>query len=330
MDLSILDMYFKSHKYPFTNHQLDSYREFIKSYIPRTIQSYNPITMIKYDDLQNICMKVEIFVGGKDGTKIFVDRPINFENGEAILITPNDARLKNLTYETHLYADVIVEITDVDDKITKKEFNKVAIGSIPIMLHSDICILHNQGSKVLRRLGECVYDTGGYFIINGKEKVIVAQERKTTNRLIVDKLKDDTRYDYKGSIRCTGESGETMLSPRTVEFYLVKHRENDFDNLFKETNSDDETDTAIVPEQTSRQPMTIVVRLPSVIGVIPLFTFFRALGIESDKDIYEAIFGTNFSDVEKTFFDDFIRPSICDNKLIFIRKQMLLNICNLL
>ena len=312
MDLSILDMYFKSHKYPFTNHQLDSYREFIKSYIPRTIQSYNPITMIKYDDLQNICMKVEIFVGGKDGTKIFVDRPINFEDGEAVLITPNDARLKNLTYESHLYADVIVEITDVEGAISKKEFNKVAIGSIPIMLHSDICVLHNQGSKVLRRLGECVYDTGGYFIINGKEKVIVAQERKTTNRLFVTKLKDDTKYDYKGSIRCTGESGETMLSPRTVEFYLVKYRESDFDNLFKTTDSDDEADKPV--EQTSRQPMTIVVRLPSVTGVIPLFTFFRALGIESDKDIYEAIFGTNFSAVEKSFFDDFIRPSICDNK----------------
>ena len=51
------------------------------------------------------------------------------------------------------------------NKIIIKKFENVAIGSIPIMVHSDICILHGQGSDVLRELGECVYDTGGYFII---------------------------------------------------------------------------------------------------------------------------------------------------------------------
>ena len=57
----ILDLYFKDHKYPFTGHHLDSYRDFIKSKIPYIIKSYNPITMIKYDDFDNIIMKVDFF-----------------------------------------------------------------------------------------------------------------------------------------------------------------------------------------------------------------------------------------------------------------------------
>jgi DNA-directed RNA polymerase II subunit RPB2 len=296
---NILDVYFQNHQYPFTSHHLDSFREFIKTYIPHTIQSYNPITMIKYDDYDNILMRVDIYIGGKDGTNIYVDRPITFEDGNAKLLTPNDARLRNLTYESHIYANVFVEITDINNNKMHKEFKNVAIGSIPIMLHSDICILHSQGAEVLQRLGECVYDTGGYFIIDGKEKVIIAQERITTNRLFVSKIKDDNTFSIKGLIRCTGETGETMLSPRTVEFYFVKN---------PDINTEDD-----VAEDYRDKKGAIMVSLPSVQGKIPLFTLFRALGLESDKDIYEAIFGVDNNEIEKNMFDNFIRPSIYNN-----------------
>ena len=297
---NILDLYFQNHKYPFTSHHLDSFREFIKTYIPQTVQSYNPITMIKYDDYGEILMQVDVYIGGKSGDQIYVDRPITFENGNARLLTPNDARLRNLTYESHLYANVLVEITNLEGNKITKEFKNVAIGSIPIMLHSDICVLNGQGSEVLRKLGECVYDTGGYFIIDGKEKVIIAQERITTNRLFVSKIKDDKTFDYKGLIRCTGETGETMLSPRSIEFYLVK-------------NPDTETEEDVAEEHRHRKG-AIMVSLPSVTGKIPLVAFFRALGIESDKQIYESIFGVGNNEVEKTFFDNFIRPSLYDNE----------------
>lgn len=302
----IIDLYFKNHKYPFTNHHLDSYREFIKTYIPQTIKSYNPITMIKYDDNNNIIMKVDIYVGGEDTDQIFIDKPITFENGSAKLITPNDARLKNLTYETHIYANILVKITDGDNNVITKKFNNIAIGSIPIMLHSDACILNGQGSVILRELGECVYDTGGYFIIDGKEKVIIAQERISTNRLFITKIKDDQNFSYKGLLRCTGETGETMLSPRTIEFYLVKNPDI--------TVEDD------VTEEYKNIKGTIVISLPSVTGKIPLFIFFRALGIESDKDIYETIFGDDNNEVETTFFTNFIRPSMTYNYYEYDKK----------
>ena len=63
------------------------------------------------------------------------------------------------------------------------KFDKVGLCNIPIMLQSKICSLHNMDKNTLRLAGECEYDQGGYFIIDGKEKVIVAQERQIENKL---------------------------------------------------------------------------------------------------------------------------------------------------
>lgn len=300
----ILDLYFKDHKYPFTGHHLDSYRDFIKSQIPYIIKSYNPITMIKYDDSQNMIMKVDVYVGGENGDEIYVDRPTTYENGTPKLITPNDARMRNLTYETHIFAKIFIRITTDDTANTfTRTFNNVAIGSIPIMLHSDICILKNQGSNILRQLGECPYDTGGYFIIDGKEKVIIAQEKIVTNKLFVNKLKDDNDgFSHKGVIRCVSEKG--ALAPHSVEFYYVGTPLSE-DGI----NNDDEVE---IKYDTAKNYIygSIHISLPSFNGKIPLFILFRAFGIVSDKDIYKTIFGNNLNSVEKNYFDNFIRPSI--------------------
>ena len=334
----ILDVYFENNKYPFTSHHLDSFRELIKSYIPKTIKSYNPITMIKYDDVGTLIMKTELYVGNKNSDEIYLDRPIYFEEGDMKILTPNDARLRNLTYESHLYANVFVEITDYskdvsdDNYIISKTFNNVAIGSIPIMLHSDICILNGQGSEVLKELGECIYDTGGYFIIDGKEKVIVAQERNSTNKLFVLPLKDDNKYSHKAFIFCAAESGETMLSPKKIEFYINhsnKNEKNNTDTIDDEDDSDEEDkEKDNQKKQNKNIQGSIEVKLPFINKTIPLVVFFRALGIESDKDIYESIFGIDNNETERIFFDEFIKPSLYDikssndnNKYIFTQQD---------
>ena len=305
---NILDMYFRDHKYPFTGHHIDSFRKLIKTYIPEIVKSYNPITMIKYDDFNNVRMKTDVYVGGKDGDEIFLDRPITYDAGDAKLITPNDARLKNLTYESNIYANILVEITDVEDNKFQKVFKRVALGSIPIMLHSDACILNNQGSDVLRKIGECIYDTGGYFIIDGKEKVIISQERITTNKLFVSVLKDDDIYSHKAVIMCTGDKGDNMLTPKTVQFVVVKDEVKK--QIFEKENDEEEDRES---STVTRKPRTIMVNIPSFNGYIPLCIFFRALGVESDKDIYESIFGIGNTEVENVFFENFIRPSFAHN-----------------
>jgi len=306
----ILDLYFKDHKYPFTGHHLDSYRDFVKTQIPYIIKSYNPITMIKYDDSQNMKMKVDVYIGGENGDEIYIDRPTTYEDGTPKLITPNDARMRNLTYETHIFAKVFIRITTDDTANTfTKNFNNVAIGSIPIMLHSDACILKNQGSNILRRLGECPYDSGGYFIIDGKEKVIIAQEKIVTNKLFVNILKEDPDgFGHKGVIRCVADKG--ALAPRSVEFYHVKTPLLDGGLL-----QDDEINNEY---QTTKKYIhgSIHVSLPSFNSKIPLFVLFRALGIESDKEIYKTIFGNNLNDIEKNYFDNFIRPCVLSSNYV--------------
>lgn len=291
----ILDRYFEDHRYPFTKHHLDSFREFLRTYIPNTVRSYNPIVMMKEDAAGNEILRVQIFIGGKDGKRIFIERPtILDEDGKAMLLTPQDARLRNLTYSSHLFADILVEYyKDGSAAPVTRDFPMTHIGSVPLMLHSESCILHGQGSRVLQGFGECPMDPGGYFIIDGKEKVIVSQERITTNRLFIGKS-EDPNYSYKGMIRCTGSSGETALSPRTVELYLIRNPDT-----FMEPN---------VKEDFQKSKGAIMVSLPSIRGLVPLTTVFRALGIESDRQIVELICGP----IEKahTAFMDFIRPSL--------------------
>lgn len=294
MEWKVLGQYFRDHMYPFTNHHLDSYRDFLRTHIPTTIKTYNPITMVKYDDHEQVQLKVDIYVGGKDAKNVYLDRPVMFDNeGKQILLTPHEARLRNLTYQTNVFADLEVHFTKEDGSVSERTFSRVLIGAVPIMTHSDPCVLHGQGSDVLRELNECVYDQGGYFIVDGKEKVIVSQERITTNRLFLSKLNaDDQNFSYKGMIRCTGESGEAALMPRTVELYLVKTPD-----LMLEDD---------VKEDMRSAKGAILVSLPSVNGKIPLTTLFRALGVESDKDIVEHILGSNGN----TQFQQFLRPSI--------------------
>ena len=308
----ILDLYFKNHRYPFTGHHLDSYREFIKNQIPYIVKSYNPITMIKYDDDKEEVFKIEIFIGGLEGTELSISRPIIYEDGCPKIITPYDARMRNLTYETHLFAEVFVRITSKDDDRRNVEtavFKNVAVGSIPIMLHSDICILKNQGSSILSKLGECPYDTGGYFIIDGKEKVIIAQEKIVTNRLFVSALKDDKDFSHKGIIRCVADKGNLM--PTNVQFYFVRNP------IMVE--GDDVVEN--VSGKYTDSKGAIYVSIPSFKEKIPLFILFRAIGVQSDKEICKMIFGTGYGEIEKNYFDNLIRPSVIDAKYINNKKE---------
>ena len=61
------------------------------------------------------------------------------------------------------------------------QHQKTFIGKIPIMLRSTYCLLNNLMDRDLTELNECPLDPGGYFIINGSEKVLIAQEKMATN-----------------------------------------------------------------------------------------------------------------------------------------------------
>lgn len=298
----ILDIYFRDNRYPFTKHHLDSYRQFLKTIVPATIRAHNPITMVKLDPHTNEeALRVEVYIGEKE---ISVDRPtILDENGKPILLSPHEARLRNLTYATKIYADVEVRYKVDGKDYDKKEFPYTLLGILPLMLHSDQCMLQGQGSRALRAFNECVMDSGGYFVVDGKEKVIVSQERITTNRLFITKVKDPN-YSMKAYIRCTTE---TSLSPRTVEFYVVAT------SCFENDNADCFDDP--VKKDLKQAQGAIMVSLPGVTGAIPLTWLFRAFGLETDKAITEAICGP-IGDAPASMLT-FIRPSLVHGSTCF-------------
>lgn len=302
----VVNNYFSTTPYFLTKHHLDSYNDFVANKILNTIKFLNKeFIVLKNENNGASLTEINTFIGGPNGDEVFINKPTIVENGEARLLYPNEARLRDLTYQSELFANIHVTIrqssTGQNDKIIEKIFKNVKIGAIPIMLHSKLCVLHNQPQSVLREMGECIYDQGGYFVVDGKEKVIVAQERIATNRIFINKSKD-LKYSHEGLIRCTSE--KNPLFPKTTYLYVNAVRENS-----------DMVDNAIS------------ITIPNVAMPIPIFVLFRALGVESDKDILEYI-TYDVADIVNQNIIEFLRYSILDCRGVYTQEDAFKYIAN--
>jgi DNA-directed RNA polymerase II subunit RPB2 len=135
------------------------------------------------------------------------------------------------------------------------------IGKMPVMLKSKYCILKDLDEDDLYAWNECPYDQGGYFIINGSEKVLIAQERSAANIVQVFKKPPPSPTPYIAEIRSALEKGSRLISSLTIKLY------------------------AKGDGQRGGFGQTIKSTLPYVKSDIPIAIVFRALGIVSDEDI---------------------------------------------
>ena len=174
---------------------------------------------------------------------------------------------------------VLYETMDIVFHVGKE----VNIGKIPVMLDSCLCALSSADFALKKEMGECPYDQGGYFIIEGAEKVIVSHERKAENRLYIVKSQD-TSYSHSAQIKSV--PNDSFKYARTTV-----------------VNMHDKTDI-------------FTVRLPSIPHQIPLFILFRALGVESDKEILEYILYELESEKAQLFMDKLL-PTIENNWNVF-------------
>ena len=303
----VIDNYFKVHQNYLTKHHIDSFNDFILNKIPLTINQYNPKILYKELNKSTNKFKYEthIYYGGKDGSNIFIGRPIIYKDIDGIetkkALYPNESRLRNLTYASHIFCDLHIEYIirgdggDDDVKTIVKEFKKISLGQIPIMLHSKICLLSSAPFETRKNMGECPYDQGGYFVVDGQEKVIVSHERKAENKLyIINAL--EGLYSYSAQIK-------------SVPSNTFKYARTTVVNINKKTH-------------------VITVRLPSITKQIPLFVLFRALGIESDKEILEYILYNLDEDKSKLFMED-LQCSIEDVGPIYNQELALKYLANL-
>ena len=205
-----------------------------------------------------------------------IRKPTIFENNGAVTpMYPNDARLRNMTYAAPVYTDIIATYTMTTRfrngdppivEVKRRTLPHVHVGKIPVMVGSEFCLLSDTPEKTPRELGECSEDVGGYFIIQGGERVIISQERMSENMPFVFRNKKVRNKEVEViDVKSIGPDNEG--APKSMSIKIVQHPKN-----------------ALFPEH-------IILTCPRIKAEIPLFIMMRALGVESDKDILELICG---------------------------------------
>ena len=104
----VIDKYFKDNPSNLVAHHLESYNDFFNNGIRRIFRENNPIRFIEREDEssstgnRNECL---LYLGGKDGTKIYYGKPVIYDDHRAHYMFPNDARLRNMTYGITIHYD---------------------------------------------------------------------------------------------------------------------------------------------------------------------------------------------------------------------------------
>jgi len=298
----ILDKYFKTFSYPFTHHQINSYDQFISKDIPAIIKSENPILILQkpigtHNKKDIYAYQIEIFIGGVEGDRFYIGTPtLSLKNSEEVrLLFPNEARLRNLSYACNIEVDIFVRVTFttlnpsggnptktvvlLDPSLEKYSYlSKVNLFKIPLMLHSRYCLLHNKPNLFLKEVGECIYDYGGYFVVDGSEKVLITRQEAAFNTLYITKQENNPDTEIYASIQC--------LNPVTRQ-------------------------TKRIAFALDRRTSTILVSIPMVRKEIPLFVLFRALGVQSDNDILRFILPDENS-VETKLLEPYLHETLLE------------------
>ena len=323
---TIIETYFRDNPNYKTQHQIDSFNEFLTSEtngIKFIIKRENPLIIYKEaldSDKGNYKYQINIYYGetlNEDGSinekireNIYVSSPIEYIDGKQTYMYPNIARLKGYTYASCIFSNIGIEFIDnVAGKKTIKNFPKVNIGLLPIMVKSGNCILNGLDDIKLTELGECPYDQGGYFIIRGKEKVFLSQEKKINDILYINSTNDEAL-----PIQCVLKtvSTEGFQSSRTNTI-MMNRVTLEYDPANKELSNTDK-----------RYCYRVTVRILGITDFnIPVFILFRALGFTTDKEIIETIIYDSDPDLLRRNLIELLIPSvkdshpICDQKSAF-------------
>ncbi|KFP00815.1 DNA-directed RNA polymerase II subunit RPB2, partial [Calypte anna] len=230
--------------------------------------------------------------------QIYLSKPTHWErDGAPSPMMPNEARLRNLTYSAPLYVDITKTVIKEGEDQLQTQHQKTFIGKIPIMLRSTYCLLNGLTDRDLCELNECPLDPGGYFIINGSEKVLIAQEKMATNTVYVF-AKKDSKYAYTGECRSCLENSSRPTSTIWVSM-LARGGQG---------------------AKKSAIGQRIVATLPYIKQEVPIIIVFRALGFVSDRDILEHII-YDFEDPEMM---EMVKPSL-DEAFVIQEQNVALN-----
>jgi DNA-directed RNA polymerase II subunit RPB2 len=327
----ILQLYFsQADGQQIVSHQLESFNHFMNVDIPEIITMVNPVIVRGSPEIPLSGPRSALasatglstsaanaLMGNKEESVAVPLGPINreyevhlefnnpqfkkptiFENNGAVLpMMPNDARLRNLTYAAPLFVDINVTYVEIDNTnggkqvIKKRLFPNVHLGKIPVMVGSEYCLLKNQSHLNPAKVGECAEDMGGYFIVQGGERVCISQERMSENRPFV----------FRNNRNATKE----------LEVIEVKSIGPDNDQVPK-SNS-----VRMMYHPKNAQILLLRTTLPRMKAPIPLFIVFKALGVASDREVVRLILGPQGDSA----FDSIIDESITEAAHVQTQEQ---------
>jgi DNA-directed RNA polymerase subunit B len=172
---TLIQKYFEEQS--FVNSNIASYNNFIEKELNKIIgENKEVVPTIIPHNIDSFKIKFD---------RIWVTKPeITEADGSKRDIYPVEARLRKLTYSAPMFIEVSAHVNDV-----QRESLTTQIGNLPIMLKSNNCHLNKLDREGLIEKGEDPDDPGGYFIINGTEKVLISIEDLAANKLLVEKNK---------------------------------------------------------------------------------------------------------------------------------------------
>ena len=302
----VLKTFFSDTKFPLISHHVDSFNDLLDVGIPTYIRKSNPFELEVPGN-----RFVRVYIGGKEGTKIRYEAPTE-EDGTAIV--PHACRLDNRTYAMSIFADIDVEYTFADNTTETRNFSNVLIGKIPLMLRSRLCYLTGLDNYAI---GECKYELGGYFIIDGAEKVLLTQELLGNNMMYAGTRK---RKAPKGTKAKLVEADEPILFDDVKEDADTTYEEVTETYVGIKTFSEDGvrgpySHFLTIPSETfnpnaqtgnyGRDNRLAMLNARGFAQPVPLFSIFRALGITSDRDVYDTVLA-GVPDKDRTSYDEIL------------------------
>ena len=258
--LDIVQSYFESDPDRMVRHQIDTFDDFVSNKIEQIVSGFNPIEIpFSYNPEEDI-FNYKIYIHMKN--LVITPPTIHEKDGSMSMLSPNVARNRNFTYAANMYVDIHFHVTWFE-KGKMNESSKIIcgvnMGKLPIMVNSKYCVTRDMNVQVHEK--SCRYDRGGYFIVNGNEKVIVSQDRIAENKVYVFLDTKLTTNVYVCEIRSVLDN--TFSTPK-----LTSMKTSSKQNLYG---------------------TYIRASIHYIKSDIPLFVIMRAFGIETDKHIIDMI-----------------------------------------
>lgn len=318
----ILRTFFRDVSFPIVQHHLDSFNAMTESKIPTFIRASNPIQLeLPGNDKAPGTRYIRVYIGGKEG-KVTLAPPTDDRNRPVV---PHACRLDNMTYAMTMTGDIEVEYVFPEGPVETKKFESILLGSIPLMLRSKNCYLTGLNGY---DIGECTYELGGYFVVDGSEKVLLTQELLGNNmfyvgererrasggekeKSVIDSEKSRAEEDgivYKPSFEDMQK--EVYVGIRSISEDATRGPFSHFLVIPPENAYNEDKKFAM---SLGRDRRVAVITLPGFKNPIPMISVFRALGVSTDHEMYDIILA-GVPDRDRLAYDDLFQQLVLSHE----------------